>query len=148
MCPCLNGTSSKNVPARGAARVLLSQRRTEALVSVLIIVIPSTVILSANRNPSEFRFLSGCSRRSHVDLYSRCSQRVLATTRAEEHIDRTAYVTPSGKFCFEHMRFGVCNAPWLFQHMMSVTLGHLGPESGILTCMDNIIVLILRSKLT
>ena len=36
---------------RGVARVLLSQRRTEALVSVLIIVIPSTVILSARVGP-------------------------------------------------------------------------------------------------
>ena len=52
---------------------------------------------------------------------------------AEEHIDRTAFVTPTGKFCFKRMPFGVCNAPWLFQHMMSVTFSHLGPESGILT---------------
>ena len=43
---CLNGTSSKNVLARGVARVLLPQRRSEALVSALIIAIPSTVILS------------------------------------------------------------------------------------------------------
>ena len=47
---------------------------------------------------------------------------------AEEHIDRTAFVTPTGKFCFYRMPFGVCNAPWLFQHMMSVTFGHLGLE--------------------
>ena len=39
------------------------------------------------------------------------------------------------------MTFGVCNAPWLFQHMMSVTFGHLGPESGILTYMDDILCL-------
>ena len=38
------------------------------------------------------------------------------------------------------MPFGVCNAPWLFQHM-SVTFSHLGPESGILTYMDDIICL-------
>ena len=44
---------------------------------------------------------------------------------AEEHIHRTAFVTPTGKFCFKRMPFGVGNAPWLFQHMMSVTFGHL-----------------------
>ena len=48
---CLNGASSKNVLARGVAHVLLSQRRTEAHVSVLIIVIPSTVTLSARVGP-------------------------------------------------------------------------------------------------
>ena len=47
---------------------------------------------------------------------------------AEEHIDRTAFVTPTGMFCFKRMPFGVYNAPWLFQHMMSVTFGHLGLE--------------------
>ena len=60
---------------------------------------------------------------------------------AEEHIDRTAFVTPTGKFCFERMPFGVCYAPWLFQHMMSFAFGHVGPESGILTCMDDIVCL-------
>ena len=48
---CLNGTSSKNVLARGVARVLLSQGRTDALVSVLIVVIPLTVILSVRIGP-------------------------------------------------------------------------------------------------
>ena len=60
---------------------------------------------------------------------------------AEEHIHRTAFVTPTGKFCFKRIPFGVCNAPWLFQHMMPVTFGHLGPESGILTYMDDVICL-------
>lgn len=59
----------------------------------------------------------------------------------EDHIERTAFVTPSGKYCFLRMPFGVCNAPWLFQHMMSLTLGHLGPDTGILSYMDDIIVL-------
>lgn len=29
---------------------------------------------------------------------------------AEEHIDRTALVTPPGKYCFKRMPFRVCNA--------------------------------------
>ena len=34
---------------------------------------------------------------------------------AEEHVDRTAFVTQNGKYCFKRMPFGVANAPWLFQ---------------------------------
>ena len=52
---------------------------------------------------------------------------------AEEHVDRTAFVTPGGKYCFKRMPFGVANATWLFQHVMSLALGHLGPESGVLS---------------
>ena len=67
----------------------------------------------------------------------------------EEHIDRTASVTPAGKFCFKRMPFGVCNAPWLFQHMMSVTFGHRDPGSRVfLRTWTILFVVILRSKLT
>ncbi|CAB1098409.1 unnamed protein product [Ectocarpus sp. CCAP 1310/34] len=58
---------------------------------------------------------------------------------AEEHVDRTAFVTHNGKYCFKRMPFGVANAPWLFQHVMSIALGHLGPDSGVLLYMDNLI---------
>ncbi|CAB1120564.1 unnamed protein product [Ectocarpus sp. CCAP 1310/34] len=58
---------------------------------------------------------------------------------AEEHVDRTAFVTPTGKYCFKRMPFGVANAPWLFQHVMSLALGHLGPDSGVLSYMDDLI---------
>ena len=37
------------------------------------------------------------------------------------------------------MPFGVANAPWLFQYVMSLALGHLGPDSGILSYMDDLI---------
>ena len=59
----------------------------------------------------------------------------------EDHVERTAFVTLTGKHCFLRMPFGVCNAPWLFQHMISLNLGHLGPDSGVLSYMDGIIVL-------
>ena len=39
------------------------------------------------------------------------------------------------------MSFGLSNAPWLFQHMICVTFGHLGPESGVLMYMDETICL-------
>ncbi len=58
---------------------------------------------------------------------------------AKEHVDRTAFVTPTGKYCFKRMPFGVANAPWLFQHVMSLALGHLGPDSGVLSYMDDLI---------
>ncbi|CAB1100197.1 unnamed protein product [Ectocarpus sp. CCAP 1310/34] len=58
---------------------------------------------------------------------------------AEEHVDRTAFVTPTGKYCLKRMPFGVANAPWLFQHVMSLALGHLGPDSGVLSYMDDLI---------
>ncbi|CAB1111480.1 unnamed protein product [Ectocarpus sp. CCAP 1310/34] len=37
------------------------------------------------------------------------------------------------------MPFGVANASWLFQHVMSIALGHLGPDSGVLSHMDDLI---------
>ena len=37
------------------------------------------------------------------------------------------------------MLFGVANAPWLFQHVMSLALGHLGPDFGVLSYMDDLI---------
>lgn len=36
---------------------------------------------------------------------------------AEEHVERTALVAPTGKYCVKRMPFGVANAPWLFQHV-------------------------------
>ena len=58
---------------------------------------------------------------------------------AEGHVDRTAFVTPRGKYCFKRMPFGVANAPWPFQHVISLALGHLGPDSGILSYMGDLI---------
>ena len=37
------------------------------------------------------------------------------------------------------MTFGVANAPWMFQQVMSLALGHLGPDSGILSDKDALI---------
>ena len=57
---------------------------------------------------------------------------------ADKHVTRTAFVTPSGKYCFKRKPFGACNAPWLFQQTMSKTLGHLS-QSGVLVYMDDVI---------
>ena len=55
-----------------------------------------------------------------------------------DHIERTAFVTNSGKYCFKRMPFGVCNAPWIFTEMAHRTLGHI-PE--LLIYMDDFCVL-------
>ena len=55
-----------------------------------------------------------------------------------DHIERTAFVTNSGKYCYRRMPFGVCNAPWIFTEMAHKTLGHI-PE--LLIYMDDFCVL-------
>ena len=131
---CLNGASSKNVPARGVARVRLSQSRTVALVFYVDYrhALNRHIVRKSWPLPnldSCLDAVGGVKFISTADVLSAFWQLPVA----EEHIDRAAFVTPTGKFCFKRMPFGVCKAPWLFQRVMSVTLGHLGPESGILT---------------
>ena len=58
---------------------------------------------------------------------------------ADSDIESTAFVTSKGKYCFKRMPFGVCNAPWLYQHMMSLALGDIGSANGLLCYMDDII---------
>ena len=55
-----------------------------------------------------------------------------------DHVESTAFVTNSGKYCYKRMPFGVCNAPWLFTEMAHKTLGHI-PE--LLVYMDDLCVL-------
>ena len=47
-----------------------------------------------------------------------------------DHVETTAFVINSGKYCYKRTPFGVCNAPWLFTEMAHETLGH-NPESLI-----------------
>ena len=58
---------------------------------------------------------------------------------APSDIEKTAFTTPSGKYVFLRMPFGVMSAPWLYQRMMSIVFGHLGPDSGILCYIDGIL---------
>ena len=52
-----------------------------------------------------------------------------------DHVERTAFVTNRGKYCFNRMPFGVCNALWRFTEMAQKTLGHI-PE--LLIYMDDL----------
>ena len=54
-------------------------------------------------------------------------------------VEKTAFTTPSRKYVFLRMPFGVMSAPWLYQRMMSIVFGHLGPDSGILCYIENIL---------
>ena len=80
-------------------------------------------------------------RRRKIHVYSRCPLHVLAATRRRRAHRPDSIRHSDRQVLFKRMPFGVCNAPMLFQHMMSVTLGHRGPESGTLTYMDDIICL-------
>ena len=113
---------------------LVPKRSTVALVSVLIFFIPSTVCLQ-ELAPFEARFLYGCRRRRQIYIYSRCPQRVLPTTRRRRA--HHSSLRPAG-VCFKRMPFGVFDAPMV---VSTHDVCHLGPESSILTYMDDIICL-------
>ena len=58
---------------------------------------------------------------------------------ADSDIESNAFGTAKGTYCFKRMPFGVCNAPWLHQHMMSLALGDTGSANGLLWYMDDLI---------
>ena len=58
---------------------------------------------------------------------------------ADLDIESTAFFPTKSKYCFKRMPFGVCNAPWLYQHMMSLSLGDTGSASGFLCYMDDLV---------
>ena len=72
---------------------------------------------------------------THLDVQSAFHQ----LPAADSDIESTAFVTAKGKYSFKHMPFGVCNAPWLYQHIMSLALGDTSSASGLLCYMDDLI---------
>ena len=56
-------------------------------------------------------------------------------------VHKTAFVTERGKYVFRRLPFGVLCAPRIFQRSMSMALGHIGPDYGILCYMDDLICL-------
>ena len=64
---------------------------------------------------------------------------LLANTYSEEGLSKTAFVTSKGKYVFKVLPFGIANAPWIFQRVMSLAFTNFGPPSGLLVYMDDVI---------
>ena len=52
---------------------------------------------------------------------------------------KTAFVTSKGKYVFKVLPFGIANAPWIFQRVISLAFANFGQPSGLLVYMDNVI---------
>ena len=52
---------------------------------------------------------------------------------------KTAFVTSKGKYVFKVLPFGIANALWIFQRVMSLAFAHFGQPSGLLVYMDDVI---------
>ena len=52
---------------------------------------------------------------------------------------KTAFVTSKGKYTFKVLPFGIANAPWIFQRVMSLAIANFGQPSGLLVYMDDVI---------
>ena len=51
---------------------------------------------------------------------------------AKKDCHKTAFVTSKGKYVFKVLPFGIANAPWVFQRVMSLTFANFGQRSGLL----------------
>ena len=54
------------------------------------------------------------------------------TPIAKKGCKKKAFVTSKGKYVFEVHHFGIANAPWLFQRLMSLAFANFGQPSGLL----------------
>lgn len=70
-----------------------------------------------------------------LDLYSGYYQ----IPMAKNSISKTAFITPEGKYEFLRMCFGLCNAPYIFQRMMSTIIREL-PEGTAFSYLDDVII--------
>ena len=53
---------------------------------------------------------------------------------AKKDCHKTAFVTSKGKYVLKVLPFGMANAPWIFQCVMSLTFANFGQRSGLLSC--------------
>ena len=58
---------------------------------------------------------------------------------AKKDCHKTAFVTSKIKYVFKIPPFGIANATWIFQRVMSLTFANFGQPSGLLVYMDDII---------
>ena len=59
------------------------------------------------------------------------------TAKKDCHI--TTFITSKGKYVFKVLPFGIANAPWVFQRVMSLAFTNVGQRSGLLVYMDDVI---------
>ena len=58
---------------------------------------------------------------------------------AKKYCHKTAFVTSKGKYVFKVFPFGIANAPWIFQRIMSPAFANFGQPSGLLVYRDDVI---------
>ena len=58
---------------------------------------------------------------------------------AQKDHNKTAFITSKGKYVFKVLPFGIANAPWIFQRVMSLAFANFGQPSGLLVYMDDVI---------
>ena len=51
---------------------------------------------------------------------------------ASKDCHKTTFVTSKGKYVFKVLPFGIANAPWIFQRVISVAFANFGQWSGLL----------------
>ena len=58
---------------------------------------------------------------------------------AKKDCHKTAFVTSKGKYVFKVLPFGIANAPWMFQRIVSLAIANFGQASSLLVYMDDVI---------
>ena len=58
---------------------------------------------------------------------------------AKKDCHKTAFVTSRGKYVVKVLPFGIANASWIFQRVMSLAFANFGQPSGLLVFMDNVV---------
>ena len=84
---------------------------------------------------------------SHIDTVGWCkfhnslrrTECLLQISIAQKDRHKTAFVTSKGKYVFKALPFGIANASWIFQRVMSLAFVNFGQPSGLLVYMDDAI---------
>ena len=58
---------------------------------------------------------------------------------AKKDCHKIAFVISKGKYVIDVLPFGIANAPWIFQRVMSLAFANFGQPSGLLVYMDDVI---------
>ena len=58
---------------------------------------------------------------------------------AKKDCHKTTFVTSKSKYVFKVLSFGIADAPWIFQRVMSLAFANFGQSSGLLVYMDDVI---------